>query len=641
MSVTNPPPIRVPQEFAKDRATFAYFNELHTFLRLLWERTGGGTDVIEGAGDAGDSMVSTYSHAARIASLGLDVDAVERTAFLGLSTPDKAQIEAVRAEIGKPDVFSFTPDNARYGHVTVELAELDTTAGIGLSTLPLLAKVGGIDERLSDAEEDIAALVVATADDPLLAYSALPDKARIEALKDEITKPTLFDLTPDAARYGSVTVQLATLEEGLADAVADIAAIAAGDPLLAYSSLPDNARIAALSERVADPLLSLAISSDGAKIAALSQRMDNEGWQHFTPDAARYGELSVRVGGVEADVIDLAADVAAITAGDPILAYSTLPLLARVGAFDERITATELDIADLESDVAAITAGDPILAYSSLPDNARIGALSLRVDDIEAFPLPMLSGAARYGSLVIDVAGLTDDVGALQTGLVSLSADVVEIDNTLATLHPLHAKVAEISQRSDSPLLHTPDAARFGYLNDRVGAAEESIADVAADVAAISVGDPLLAYSALPDKAAISALRDDVTAVDRAMVALQPLHAKLAADSVRLDTHEALNEAYFAYFEILLTAIADVANTQFMLAGPPLAGRVAAVSEQATATNILAFPGPDAARYAALVEQLKDEVQNLRIEIAALYSDRAKLAHLDNRVNDMEIVSWL
>ena len=151
----------------------------------------------------------------------------------------------------------------------------------------------------------------------------------------------------------------------------------------------------------------------------------------------------------------------------------------------------------------------------------------------------------------------------------------------------------------------------------------------------------ILGLPSLADKAAISALRDDVTAVDRAMVALQPLHAKLAADSVRLDTHEALNEAYFAYFEILLTAIADVANTQFMLAGPPLAGRVAAVSEQATATNILAFPGPDAARYAALVEQLKDEVQNLRIEIAALYSDRAKLAHLDNRVNDMELISWL
>jgi len=503
MSVTNPPPIRVPQEFAKDRNTFAYFNELHTFLRLLWERTGGGTDLIEGAGDAGDSLVSTYSHSARIAALGLDVDAIERTAFLGLSTPDKAQIEAVRAEIGKPDVFSFTPDNARYGSVTVELADIGTTAGLCLTTLPLLAKVGGIDQRLTEAEEDIAAIVVATADDPLLAYSALPDKARIEALKDEITNPTLFDLTPDAARYGSVTVQLATLEEGLADAVADIAAI---------------------------------------------------------------------------------------TAGDPILAYSTLPLLARVGAFDERITATELDIADLESDVAAITAGDPILAYSSLPDNARIGALSLRVDDIEAFPLPGMVDAARYGSLHERVTETESDVAGLAVDAAALAADVVEIDVTLATLHPLHAKVADLSNRQESPLLYTPDAARFGYLNDRVGAAEESIA-------AISVGDPLLAYSSLPDKAAISALRDDVTAVDRAMVALQPLHAKLAADSTRLDAHEALNEAYFAYFEILLTAIADVANTQFMLAGPPLAGRVAALSEQADATNILAFPGPDAARY--------------------------------------------
>ncbi len=337
MSVTNPPPIRVPQEFAKDRVTFAYFNELHMFLRLLWERTGGGTDAIEVAGDAGDSMVSTYSHAARIAALGLDVDSAERASILGLPS--------------------------------------------------------------------------------------LADKAAIAALQTETRNATL-------------------------------------------------------------PI--------------------------FTPDAARYGELSARVAASEDDIEDLAADVAAVTAGDPLLAYTALPLLARVGAFDERITATESDIADLESDVAAITAGDPILAYSSLPD-----------------------------------------------------------------------------------------------------------------------------------KAAISALRDDVTAVDRAMVALQPLHAKLAADSTRLDAHEALNEAYFAYFEILLTAIADVANTQFMLAGPPLAGRVAAVSEQATATNILAFPGPDAARYAALVEQLKDEVQNLRIEIAALYSDRAKLAHLDNRVNDMEIVSWL
>lgn len=43
MSVTNPPPIRVPQEFAKDRNTSAYFNELHTFLRLLWQKAGAGS----------------------------------------------------------------------------------------------------------------------------------------------------------------------------------------------------------------------------------------------------------------------------------------------------------------------------------------------------------------------------------------------------------------------------------------------------------------------------------------------------------------------------------------------------------------------------------------------------------------------
>ena len=102
---------------------------------------------------------------------------------------------------------------------------------------------------------------------------------------------------------------------------------------------------------------------------------------------------------------------------------------------------------------------------------------------------------------------------------------------------------------------------------------------------------------------------------------LHPLHAKVA--------------------DVSLKAVEASDNALLSLTAAPVAARLGALSDQVTATNILAFPGPDAARYSALVEQLKDEVQNLRVEIAALYSDRAKLAHLDNRVNDMELISWL
>ena len=152
--VTNPPPIRVPQEFAKDRVTFAYFNELHTFLRLLWERTGGGIDAIEVAGDAGDSMVSTYSHAARIAALGLDVDSAERASILGLSSlADKAAIAALQTETRNATLPIFTPDAARYASLVEQLKDEVQNLRVEIAALYSdRAKVAHLDNRVNDME---------------------------------------------------------------------------------------------------------------------------------------------------------------------------------------------------------------------------------------------------------------------------------------------------------------------------------------------------------------------------------------------------------------------------------------------------------------------------------------------------------
>jgi hypothetical protein len=70
MAATNPPPIRVPKKLAEDREIFAYFNELHTFLRLLWTRTGGGEDFIASL-EAQNHVAVTVSDTSDV-DLGLD-----------------------------------------------------------------------------------------------------------------------------------------------------------------------------------------------------------------------------------------------------------------------------------------------------------------------------------------------------------------------------------------------------------------------------------------------------------------------------------------------------------------------------------------------------------------------------------------
>lgn len=650
MSSVNRTPFNlIPEKWAFDPEVGPFIREL---LDVIWQlRTKTGGDVPSLPID-NTAVLSGMFENAKIAALTQTVDTLPSS--IASFTPDAAKIAALSERISDPLLSSaLTPDAAK-------LAEMDgriIDPLLGYSALPDKARIGAISYQIAGIEsdvEDLAADVAAiVAGDPLLSLVALPDNARIAALSERIDGEWRF-YTPDAARYGAVTVQIAELES-------DVSALQDGEPLLALSALADNARIAALRADIASPDVF-----------------------SFTPDAARYGELNERVGAAESDIADLEADIAVITAGDPLLSLTPLPLMAKIGGIDYRLTDAEADIVDLAADIAALTTGDPILSYASLPDKPRISALEYRVDAAELLPLSAMPDKAVIAA-VSDRVGVTEsDISDLAADVAANSADIIATDRAVAALQPLHAKVADLNNRQDSPLLYTPDAARYGDLQVRMVEVEEEVIDLAADIAAITTGDPVLAYSALPDKAAIESLRQDalnqaalsatpdaarygavlddltvldetvdglvsdlatvtadVVEIDRTVASLQPLHAKLGATSKQLADHEALNESYFAYFEILLTALAEVANTQFLLNGPPPAAKIAALSEQANATNILAFPGPDALRYGAILEQLKTEVQNLRAEMAAFYSDRAKVAYLDNRANDMEIISWL
>ena len=71
---TKPPPIRVPKQFSGDRETFGYFTDLHTFLRLLWERTGGGTDLIAEVGDNSDALLTLLAMPSQTQALMAEVE---------------------------------------------------------------------------------------------------------------------------------------------------------------------------------------------------------------------------------------------------------------------------------------------------------------------------------------------------------------------------------------------------------------------------------------------------------------------------------------------------------------------------------------------------------------------------------------
>jgi hypothetical protein len=92
MAATNPPPIRVPKKLAEDREIFAYFNELHTFLRLLWTRTGGGEDLI---GSADDAIVVLT---AGLATANVDIAALEVDQHVAVTVLDTADVVLTLAD---------------------------------------------------------------------------------------------------------------------------------------------------------------------------------------------------------------------------------------------------------------------------------------------------------------------------------------------------------------------------------------------------------------------------------------------------------------------------------------------------------------------------------------------------------------
>lgn len=106
MAATNPPPIRVPKKLAEDRESFAYFNELHTFLRLLWTRTGGGEDLIGTSGDAITALALDLALAnTEIDGLGVDlavasaeIDALEVDQHVAVTVLDTADVVLTLAD---------------------------------------------------------------------------------------------------------------------------------------------------------------------------------------------------------------------------------------------------------------------------------------------------------------------------------------------------------------------------------------------------------------------------------------------------------------------------------------------------------------------------------------------------------------
>ena len=62
----NPPPhLRLPEEFAKDKAKREFFRQIDQILFQLWNRTGGPTDAVD---EAGQTLTSTGSRVSRNAA---------------------------------------------------------------------------------------------------------------------------------------------------------------------------------------------------------------------------------------------------------------------------------------------------------------------------------------------------------------------------------------------------------------------------------------------------------------------------------------------------------------------------------------------------------------------------------------------
>lgn len=83
----NPPPIlKRPEAFTSDRQTNAYMKQLETIIFQLWQRTGGGTDLISQAGNFSTSGFSSQAQFLQQQLDGLPKFTCDTTGFTADST---------------------------------------------------------------------------------------------------------------------------------------------------------------------------------------------------------------------------------------------------------------------------------------------------------------------------------------------------------------------------------------------------------------------------------------------------------------------------------------------------------------------------------------------------------------------------
>ncbi len=105
MPTVNPAPIRVPKKLLDDPEVSKYFQDLNFFLLQLFQRTGGGTDVIE------ENTENTEENTEEIEVIN------DTLLFLDRYVPvNQAQINDIRAQIGSGDFLTsdetgFTVDS--------------------------------------------------------------------------------------------------------------------------------------------------------------------------------------------------------------------------------------------------------------------------------------------------------------------------------------------------------------------------------------------------------------------------------------------------------------------------------------------------------------------------------------------------
>jgi hypothetical protein len=129
MAVTNPPPIRIPREWSQDPELNDYANTLHTFLRLLWQRTGGGTDLIEAG--------------------VVDLTALNAAVNLLISELNTAELDILT---NAADILTNTGDIAtNAGNIATNTGDIATnTADIATNTADIATNAAGIATNVTD-----------------------------------------------------------------------------------------------------------------------------------------------------------------------------------------------------------------------------------------------------------------------------------------------------------------------------------------------------------------------------------------------------------------------------------------------------------------------------------------------------------